>query len=90
MTESKNSSKETYLFIDDYNNNTFICEATSFADAIKQFAEYEGAATPLFLKSMKGMETNDDMIELFNHFSSDGLKLACKINSIIYDNDRYR
>lgn len=88
MTESKNNLKETYLFIDDYNNNTFICEATSFADAIKQFAEYEGVKNPLFLKSMKGMETNDDMIDLFNRFSYQEIKEVYKIDSVIYY--RYR
>ena len=69
MNNYEDNLKETYLFLYDSYCSSFVCEANDFLDAIKQLAEYTGIHLPLFYKALKGMETKEDIIELYNYFS---------------------
>ena len=79
------SDKHKYLFILCDNTLFFTENAENFATAINQLAVYTGAHTPLFAKSMKGMETNKDMIELFNHFDYNGIQHVYEVQSSLYE-----
>lgn len=76
--------KETYLFL--YNEDFFIAEnASNFKEAFIQFSKYTGTTGEIFLKALNGMETNEEMIKLYNHFSvCYTIEHVYKIDSVVY------
>lgn len=73
-----------YLFI--YNYDSFCCvkNAVSIKDAVIQFADYTGCNSLLFGKALKGMETDKEMIDLYNHFSCEHLNAVLKIDEVVF------
>ena len=68
--KAKKSSK--YLFV--YNNGSDDCvyvteKPCNFRDAVVELANHIGDNCDLFMKSLKGMDSKQDMVDLFNHFS---------------------
>lgn len=70
--EDYNAKAERFLIV--YYNGSedvvHLSEKTdSFADAVVEVINAVGDNCDLFMKSLKGMENENDMIDLFNHFS---------------------
>lgn len=82
------SGKHKYLFVLD-DETLFFTESESFAVAINQLAVYTGTDTPLFAKAMKGMTSNKDMIELYNHFAYNGLQYVYEVQCALYKYGKY-
>ena len=76
--------KETYLFL--FNEDFFIAKNVSkFKEAFIQFSKYTGTSDEIFLKALNGMETNEEMIKLYNHFSvCYTIEHVYKIDSVVY------
>lgn len=83
------SDKHKYLFILSDETLFFTETAETFAMAINQLAVYTGTHTPLFAKAMKGMTSNKDMIELFNHFAYHGLQHVYEVQCALYEDGKY-
>lgn len=84
----KNAGKATYLFTYNYHEDeNCIIEANSFKDAVIQLAEYDGCKTPLFVKAMSGMDTDNEVMELFNRFSYRTVDKVYLIDSVVYSKD---
>lgn len=78
--------REDYLFILSNGEAHYTNHNTGFHDAIIDVAGQTGTNTPLFLKAFKSMETDEEMIELYNRFSSNQIKDVYKIQieTVVY------
>ena len=65
----------------------FTQNAVSFKDMIIQLADYTGTNYPLFIKALKGVSEEDDIVALFNVFSSYTVERILKIERIAYERE---
>ena len=70
--EDYNAKVTRYLFV--YSNGGedrihISEEVSSFADAVVELMNAVGDNCDLFMKSLKGMDSVQDIVDLFNHFS---------------------
>ena len=73
-----------YLVIYDRENFVKI-KAVSLKDCIVQVADYVGDNSPLFQTALRGCDTYESIIEMFNHFSNCDINLVFGIGKIIYN-----
>lgn len=76
--------KETYLFL--YNDDFFLAaNVSNFKEAVIKFSKYTGTTSEIYVKALNGMETNEEMIKLYNHFSyCYTIEHVYKIESVVY------
>lgn len=73
-----------YLII--YDTDSFITiNAVGIKDCIIQLADYVGDNSPLFQKALKGCDTTESCIDMFNHFSQYTINKIFGIREIIYE-----
>lgn len=61
--------------------------ANSVKELILELADYTHDKTDLFVKALNGMETDDDMVKLYNHFSSAYIVSIDEISKSIYNKE---
>ncbi len=61
---------EKWLFEFTDNSISFYTEAADFKSAVMKLAEYTRNNDPLFAKALKSMQTDKDVVSLYNRFSS--------------------
>ena len=80
--EDYNTKADRYLIVY-YNVNEDVIHLSektdSFADAVVEVINAVGDNCDLFMKSLKGMENEKDIIDLFNHFSRCTIKEYYKV-----------
>lgn len=82
--------KTKYLIIYDSNDEIYETEADSFRDCIVNFAKYTGNASKLLMMAFNGCGSEEDYVEMYNHFCGPGEEI-CKIYVIektIFDNSK--
>lgn len=71
-------------------NNDYIYRsktANSVKELILELADHTHDKTSLFVKALNGMETDEDMIKLYNHFSSAYITSIDEISKSIYNKE---
>ena len=56
-------------------------------DCVTQLADYFGDNSTLFSKALKGCDTREDCVEMFNHFSQYTINAIYSIHETIYDEE---
>lgn len=59
-------------------------DVKDFKEAMIKLIEYTGDNSSLLLKSLNGMTTEIEMVQLYNHFSTYTIELVFEIDKIIY------
>lgn len=65
----------------------FMKKAVSFKDMIIHLADYTGTNCPLFIKALSGLSEENDMVALFDVFSSWTVDRILKVECISYEKD---
>jgi hypothetical protein len=63
----------------------FMKNAVSFKDMIIHLADYTGSNCDLFIKALKGMVEVEDMVAIYNMFSSYEIDRVFKVEEIVYE-----
>ena len=63
----------------------FTENAVSFKDMIIQLADSTGANCPLFLRALESLSENNDIVALYNMFSSWVIDRVLKVDEISYE-----
>ena len=84
----KEIPKEMYFveFIDG-SSPFFTKNAVAFKDMIIQLADYTGANCPLFIKALKGCSEENDIVAMYNLFSSYEVDRILKVECIAYERE---
>ncbi len=85
---SKSLKYEKY-FVEFLDGSTpfFTQNAVAFKDMIIQLADYTGANCPLFIKALKGVSEESDIVALYNMFSSFEIERILKVECIVYERE---
>ena len=86
MAEHKTIPKEMYFveFIDG-SSPFFTKNAVAFKDMIIQLADYTGTNCPLFIKALRGVSEESDIVDMYNLFSSYTIDRVLKVEGIAYE-----
>ena len=83
QTEGMIVPVKQFLIFYDYDNHYLTPSVAGIREAIGLFGEYVGAGD-LFQKALNGVETMDDMIQMFNHFSHYSIDAVYTIDEVLY------
>lgn len=62
----------------------FFTEADDFKKAVKNLAEYTGTNDKLFFKAIDAMETEEEVVRLYERFSSFSIEIVYSVNCILF------
>ena len=80
----------TYIIFYDTYSEFIEIEADTELDLILQFAEWFGEKTDLFCMALKGCETFEQMIKMFNRFCShDEIVEVIEVGKTLYKDENY-
>jgi hypothetical protein len=65
----------------------FTQKAVSFKDMIILLSDYTGTNCPLFIKALHGMTEIEDMVAIFNLFSSYEIDRILKVETVAYERE---
>lgn len=63
----------------------FMKNAVGFKDMVIHLADYTAANCPLFIKALKGLSEETDIVALYNVFSSYEIERILKVECIAYE-----
>ena len=68
-----------------YDSSPLIVEAKDHKELILSVAKCDGTYCELFEKCLVGMETLNDMVKLYDHFSDDEIKSIYQLGDTLYE-----
>lgn len=87
MNNDTENLKWLFEFID--GSFPYYTEAVNLKCAVIQLAEYTGNNEPLFIKSLAAMETDREVVELYNRFSPcSEIETVYQISGVRYSRNR--
>jgi hypothetical protein len=75
----------TYMVVYDLDCDYTFIDAENTEDCIIQFADYMGDCSDLFVKALKGCETVNDYVDMYNQFGQYNIQAIYIIEKTLYD-----